>query len=96
MCPRPCRQVIGSSIFLVYDRQRSGAWMIDFAKTSRLPDGQTVDHRAPWVLGNREEGYLTGLDNLCKVRGQPRARPGLRVCTQRPQLGVNLCTQRSQ
>ena len=60
--------MIGSSIFLVYDRQRSGAWMIDFAKTSRLPDGLTVDHRSPWQLGNREEGYLTGLDSLCKVR----------------------------
>ncbi|KAF0295482.1 Inositol-trisphosphate 3-kinase [Amphibalanus amphitrite] len=67
-------EVIGSSIFLVYDRRRSGAWMIDFAKTSRLPDGQTVDHRSPWQLGNREEGYLTGLDNLCKVVQQVERR----------------------
>ncbi len=41
--------------------------MIDFAKTTRLPDGAELSHRAPWVHGNREDGYLTGLDSIISV-----------------------------
>ncbi|KAH1180786.1 hypothetical protein KIL84_001720 [Mauremys mutica] len=39
-------------------------WMIDFGKTVPLAGGQTLTHRLPWVEGNREDGYLWGLDNL--------------------------------
>ncbi|XP_055938778.1 inositol-trisphosphate 3-kinase homolog isoform X2 [Argiope bruennichi] len=60
-------EVIGSSILIIHDGKRAGAWMIDFAKTLPLPEGVTVDHRSKWTHGNREDGYLTGLDNLIMV-----------------------------
>lgn len=41
--------------------------MIDFGKTTPLPEGQVLDHRVPWVEGNREDGYLYGLDNLVDI-----------------------------
>ncbi|ENN72990.1 hypothetical protein YQE_10386, partial [Dendroctonus ponderosae] len=58
------REVVGSSLFIVYDDAKLGAWLIDFAKTNRLPEGRTVDHRAPWAPGNHEEGLLFGFDRL--------------------------------
>lgn len=60
-------EVIGSSILILHDGKRCGAWMIDFAKTIPLPEGVTIDHKSKWVKGNHEDGYLTGLDNLILV-----------------------------
>lgn len=60
-------EVIGSSLLLVYDSSKAGAWMIDFVKTVPLPDNITTDHMAPWQLDNHEEGYLLGVQNLIKV-----------------------------
>lgn len=60
--------MIGSSILIIHDGKRAGAWMIDFAKTTPLPEGQSIDHRSQWSHGNHEDGYLTGLDNLIAVR----------------------------
>jgi 1D-myo-inositol-triphosphate 3-kinase len=60
-------EVVGSSIFMIYDDTKVGAWIIDFAKTLPVPDGQVVSHRQPWVQGNHEEGFLTGLDSLISV-----------------------------
>ncbi|KAK7790270.1 hypothetical protein R5R35_012636 [Gryllus longicercus] len=57
-------EVVGSSIFMIYDDTKVGAWMIDFAKTLPVPEGSTVNHRQPWVQGNHEEGFLFGLDSL--------------------------------
>ena len=47
----------------------ASTWMIDFAKTRELTppaggDGAAVTHRAKWVDGNHEDGYLFGLDTL--------------------------------
>ncbi|KAF7414448.1 hypothetical protein HZH68_002937 [Vespula germanica] len=57
-------EIIGSSIFMIYDNEKVGVWLIDFAKTRELPDGLKVTHRHPWEQGNHEEGFLFGLDNL--------------------------------
>jgi len=60
-------QLIGSSLLLLYDEcNRANVWMIDFAKTLLVPD-HVLTHRDSWHLGNHEEGYLTGLDNLVAV-----------------------------
>lgn len=56
-------ELIGSSLLFIYDNAgRVGVWMIDFGKTSKVD--MPISHRKPWVLGNREDGYLTGLENL--------------------------------
>nr|CAD7200873.1 unnamed protein product [Timema douglasi] len=60
-------EVVGSSIFMIYDDTKVGAWIIDFAKTHPLPNGMTVNHRQPWVQGNHEDGFLFGLDSLISV-----------------------------
>ncbi|KAE8748680.1 hypothetical protein FOCC_FOCC004483, partial [Frankliniella occidentalis] len=60
-------EVIGCSIFMLYDDREVGAWLIDFAKTVPIPDDRTLDHRTPWKPGNHEEGFLFGLDNLIQV-----------------------------
>lgn len=60
-------EVVGSSIFIIYDDTKVGAWIIDFAKTLPVPDGGFVDHRSEWVQGNHEEGFLTGLDSLISI-----------------------------
>ncbi|XP_043258211.1 inositol-trisphosphate 3-kinase homolog isoform X2 [Colletes gigas] len=57
-------EIIGSSIFMIYDDDKVGVWLIDFAKTQKLPSGQRVTHRKPWEQGNHEEGFLFGLDVL--------------------------------
>lgn len=62
-----CHEIVGSSIFIVYDEDHIGAWLIDFAKTRRLNENIKVDHRRSWTPGNSEEGLLYGLDELIKV-----------------------------
>lgn len=60
-------EVVGSSVFIVFDEESVGAWLIDFAKARRLPEGVKVDHRKHWIPGNCEEGLLHGIDELIKV-----------------------------
>ncbi|KAK1150710.1 inositol-trisphosphate 3-kinase C-like [Acipenser oxyrinchus oxyrinchus] len=63
-------EVVGSSLLFVHDcTGLARVWMIDFGKTVKLPDSETLDHRIPWVEGNREDGYLWGLDNLVDIMG---------------------------
>ncbi|CEF67734.1 Inositol 1,4,5-triphosphate kinase 1 [Strongyloides ratti] len=60
-------EVVGSSLLIVHDRNKSGVWMIDFAKSNKVEDSSPLDHRRPWELGNHEDGYLVGIDNLIKI-----------------------------
>ncbi|TRY97888.1 hypothetical protein DNTS_034125 [Danionella cerebrum] len=60
--------VVGSSLLFVHDLSgKAGIWMIDFGKTAALPAPLTLDHRTPWLEGNREDGYLWGLDNFIEI-----------------------------
>ncbi|XP_041374297.1 inositol-trisphosphate 3-kinase homolog isoform X2 [Gigantopelta aegis] len=61
-------EIIGSSLLIMYDKQdKSGVWMIDFAKTIPIDAGMVLNHRSPWQLGNHEDGYLNGMDSLIEV-----------------------------
>lgn len=68
-------QVIGSSIFMIYDSDKVGVWLIDFAKTREVPDGRKLTHRRPWEEGNHEEGFLFGLDNLISAMEEVNLSP---------------------
>ncbi|XP_065214496.1 inositol-trisphosphate 3-kinase homolog isoform X2 [Planococcus citri] len=57
-------EVVGSSILIIYDDVKVGAWLIDFAKTRPVPSDKILTHRLPWSPGNHEEGFLYGLDML--------------------------------
>ncbi|PSN50916.1 hypothetical protein C0J52_05368 [Blattella germanica] len=38
-------EVVGSSIFMIYDDTKVGAWIIDFAKTLPVPNGNIIKNR---------------------------------------------------
>uniref|UniRef100_A0A8C6YJW0 Kinase n=1 Tax=Naja naja TaxID=35670 RepID=A0A8C6YJW0_NAJNA len=69
-------EVVGSSLLFVHDKMGlARVWMIDFGKTVPLPDKQTLTHWLPWVEGNREDGYLWGLENLIAIMQNMLEKP---------------------
>ncbi|XP_036925402.1 inositol-trisphosphate 3-kinase B [Sturnira hondurensis] len=70
-------EVIGSSLLFIHDKkEQAKVWMIDFGKTTPLPEGQTLRHDVPWQEGNREDGYLSGLNNLVDILSEMCQGPG--------------------
>lgn len=57
-------EIIGSSLLFVHDRSHASVWLIDFAKTVTLPPNHVIDHNTTWKVGNHEDGYLIGINNL--------------------------------
>ncbi|XP_043284976.1 uncharacterized protein [Venturia canescens] len=61
-------EVVGSSLLFVHDTKNAGVWMIDFAKTLPLPSHlPSIQHDAEWQVGNHEDGYLIGVNNLIDI-----------------------------
>ena len=65
---------IRSSLLFVYDGvgERTRVCMIDLVRSTRTEKDGTgqprrLEHSVPWVNGNHEDGYLTGVDNLIAV-----------------------------
>lgn len=57
-------EIIGASVLFIVSQDKAKVRLIDFAKTCKLPDGVTIDHQSPWVLGNHEDGCLLGMQEL--------------------------------
>lgn len=60
-------EVIGSSLLFVHDRHNASVWLIDFAKTVGLPDKVDITHESKWKVGNHEDGYMIGINNLIDI-----------------------------
>ncbi|XP_073834741.1 uncharacterized protein [Musca autumnalis] len=60
-------EVIGSSLLFVHDRKQANVWLIDFAKTVHLPENHFISHSSTWKVGNHEDGYLIGINNLIEI-----------------------------
>lgn len=60
-------EVIGSSLLFVHDRHHASVWLIDFAKTVVLPESVSIGHDRKWKVGNHEDGYLIGINNLIEI-----------------------------
>lgn len=67
-------EVIGSSLLFVHDQNNANVWLIDFAKTLILPDEMQIDHASSWVVGNHEDGYMIGVNNLIEIFSEMLAK----------------------
>jgi 1D-myo-inositol-triphosphate 3-kinase len=56
-------EFVGTSLLLVVEAlpPRATVNIIDFAKTTKVPEGVTIDHMRKWEEGNHEDGLLFGL-----------------------------------
>lgn len=54
-------------MLFVHDEKNASIWLIDFAKTIILPSEVKIDHASEWIVGNHEDGYLIGVNNLIDV-----------------------------
>lgn len=74
-------EVIGSSLLFIHDHTGNAqVWIIDFGKTTALPEGHTLNHSIPWQEGNREDGYLWGLENLIHTLETVRSAASVETC----------------
>ena len=60
-------EIIGSSLLFLHDKKHASCWLIDFAKTDTLPDNIEITHKKNWEVGNHEDGYLVGLNNIIDI-----------------------------
>lgn len=60
-------EIIGSSLLFLHDRRHASCWLIDFAKTDTLPKDINITHKKSWEVGNHEDGYLIGLNNIIEI-----------------------------
>lgn len=51
----------------MHDNINASIWLIDFAKTVELPQNVTIDHNSAWTVGNHEDGYLIGINNMIDI-----------------------------
>ena len=65
-------EIVGSSLLIIYDNQKAGVWMIDFAKSLPLQHPTRIDHVSQWSYGNHEDGYLFGINNLISILKEHR------------------------
>ncbi|KAG8297428.1 hypothetical protein J6590_036217 [Homalodisca vitripennis] len=66
--PEPGKR--GSSLLFVHDQNNANVWLIDFAKTLILPSEMQIDHASEWIVGNHEDGYMIGVNNLIDIFGE--------------------------
>ncbi|EAL42027.4 AGAP002194-PA [Anopheles gambiae str. PEST] len=82
-------EVIGSSLLFVHDRHKASVWLIDFAKTVALPESVAITHDSKWKVGNHEDGYLIGINNLIDIFSEVHDRQTLQCLTERiPRLSL--------
>ena len=58
---------IGRELWFVHDHEQASVWLIDFAKTVILPQNHEIDHNTTWKVGNHEDGYLIGINNMLQI-----------------------------
>lgn len=71
-------------MLFVHDSTKANVWLIDFGKTVPVPNSSIkIDHKSPWEVGNHEDGYLIGVQNLINIFSDVAAE--LRTSTSTPE-----------